>query len=253
MNDNKRIIFFDCYQTLLNVELDKKSQKFNKQKGWDKFVRLLHQKYGINVSVFDFVSFLDQRKTDFYSDKDKRIHHHNLLALISEVLEKDLKSKLPKEKISDLIYEYRKISRGYVKLYPKVSETLDRLSEKYTLSIASYTQSSFTQPELKELDIEKYFSHFIFSSDIGFRKESPEFYKKCLQVVGKNPMDCMMVGDNYREDVSVPSQLGINTVWIKNFDTHSKYFNLPTTEANSVIDLQEFDKLLEVIGPIFRT
>ena len=173
------------------------------------------------------------------------------MTLISEVIEKELKSKLSEEKISVLIYEYRKISRGYVKLYPKVSETLARLSEKYILSIASYTQSSFTQPELKELGIEKYFSYFIFSSDIGFRKESTEFYKKCLQIVGKNPMDCVMVGDNYREDVSVPSQLGIKAVWIKNPVTHSKHSDLLTIEARGVIDLQEFYRLPEVIDGIF--
>ena len=214
---------------------------------------LLNQNYGIVTSTSDFVHFLDQRKADFYAEKDKAIYHHNLLLLISEVIEKDLKYRISSEEIADLIYEYRKISRGYLRLYPKVAETLAQLSEKYTLSIASYTQSSFTRPELKELGIEKYFSYFVFSSDIGFRKESLEFYKKCLQVIGKDPADCVMVGDNYREDVSIPSQLGINTVWIKNPDTHSEHSNLPTTEANGVIDLQEFDRLPEVIGGIINS
>ena len=247
-----QVIFFDCYQTLLDVQLDKENQKTNEQQGWEEFVNLLAKNHGIKIGAVDFLNLLEKRKVDFYSNKDKTIHHHNLLTLISEVIEKELKSKLSEEKISVLIYEYRKISRGYVKLYPKVSETLARLSEKYILSIASYTQSSFTQPELKELGIEKYFSYFIFSSDIGFRKESTEFYKKCLQIVGKNPMDCVMVGDNYREDVSVPSQLGIKAVWIKNPVTHSKHSDLLTIEARGVIDLQEFYRLPEVIDGIFK-
>lgn len=248
----QQIVFFDCYQTLLDIQLGKENQKTNKQQGWEQFVSLLAKNHGIEIGSGDFVNLLEKRKADFYSDKDETTRHHNLLTLISEVLEKDLKSNLPEEKISDLIYEYRKISRGYVKLYPKVSETLARLSEKYILSIASYTQSSFTQPELKEMDIEKYFSYFVFSSDIGFRKESPEFYKKCLQIVGKNPMDCVMIGDDYREDVLVPSQLGINTVWIKNPDTSSKYSDVSIIEASGVIDLQEFDRLPEMIDGIFK-
>lgn len=248
-----KVIFFDCYQTLLDINIDKENKKFNEKKGWEKFVSLFRQNYGIITNTSNFVKFLDQRKDDFYAGKDKIIHHHNLLLLVSEVIEKDLKSKISSEEISELIYEYRKISRGYLRLYPKVAETLARLSEKYTLSIASYTQGSFTQPELRELGIEKYFSHFVFSSDIGFRKESAEFYKKCLQVVGKDPADCVMVGDNYREDVSVPLQLGINTVWIKNSDTYSEHSNLPTTEANGVIDLQEFDRLPKLIGEIINS
>ena len=250
---NDKVIFFDCYQTLLDIHLDKESQKANEQRGWEEFVSLLAKNHAIKVSASGFVNLLEKRKADFYSDKDKTIYHHNLRVLISEVLEKDLKNTLSEKEVSFLIYEYRKISRGYAKLYPKVAETLAQLSEKYILSIASYTQGSFTQPELKELGIEKYFSYFVFSSDIGFRKESPEFYKKCLEIVGKNPADCIMVGDNYREDVSVPSQLGINTIWIKNPDTHSKHSDLPTTEAKGVIDLQEFDRLPEVIDGIFKS
>ncbi|MDO8593955.1 MAG: HAD family hydrolase [bacterium] len=249
---NDKVIFFDCYQTLLDIRLDKENQKIDEQRGWEEFVNLLAKNHAIKISASDFVTLLEKRKADFYSDKDKTTYHHNLRVLISEVLEKDLKNKLSEDEVSFLIYEYRKISRGYAKLYPKVAETLAKLSEKYILSIASYTQGSFTQPELKELGIEKYFSYFVFSSDIGFRKESPEFYKKCLKVVGKNSTDCVMIGDNYREDVSVPSQLGINTVWIKNPDTHSKHSDLPTTEAKGVIDLQEFDRLPEVIDGIFK-
>ena len=157
-----QVIFFDCYQTLLDVQLDKENQKTNEQQGWEEFVNLLAKNHGIKIGAVDFLNLLEKRKVDFYSNKDKTIHHHNLLTLISEVIEKELKSKLSEEKISVLIYEYRKISRGYVKLYPKVSETLARLSEKYILSIASYTQSSFTQPELKELGIEKIFFLFYF-------------------------------------------------------------------------------------------
>ena len=65
-------------------------------------------------------------------------------------------------------------------------------------------------------------------------------------------MDCVMVGDNYREDVSVPSQLGIKAVWIKNPVTHSKHSDLLTIEARGVIDLQEFYRLPEVIDGIFK-
>jgi HAD superfamily hydrolase (TIGR01549 family) len=249
---NNKVIFFDCYQTPLNIRLDKENQKVDEQRGWEEFVNLLAKNHAIKIGASDFVNLLEKRKADFYSDKDKTIYHHNLRVLISEVLEKDLKNKLSEDEVSFLIYEYRRISRGYAKLYPKVAETLAKLSEKYILSIASYTQGSFTRPELKELGIEKYFSYFVFSSDIGFRKESPEFYKKCLEIVGKNPTDCVMIGDNYREDVAVPSQLGINTIWIKNPDTYSKYSDLPTDEAKDVIDLQEFDRLEEVINSIFK-
>lgn len=249
----QKVIFFDCYQTLIDVNIDKEKQKIYEQKGWKRFVSLLRQNYGINIGVSDFVSLVGQRKADFYIEKDKIIYHHSILSVISKVLEKDLKFKLPSEEVSALIYEYRKISRGYLKLHhPKVAEVLVQLAERYILSIASYTQSSFTLPELEELGIARYFSYFVFSSDIGFRKESPEFYKKCLRVVGKNPADCVMIGDNYSEDVLVPSQFGINTIWLNNSEIFANHFDLPATEAKAVIDFQEFEKLPEVISKILQ-
>lgn len=246
---NQKVIFFDCYQTLVDTNLDKESQKVNEQKGWEVFVNLLSKNYGISISASDLVSFIDKRKADFYTGKDKAIHHHDLRAIVTDVLEKDLKYPLPSKTVSILIYEYRKVSRGYVKLHhPKVIEVLTALSEKYTLSIASYTQSSFTQLELEELGIAKYFSYFVFSSDIGFRKESIGFYKKCLEVVGKEPSDCVMVGDNYKEDVLIPSQLEINTIWLKNPGA-----DLPVTEAKAVVNFEEFERLPEAADKILET
>ncbi len=245
---NKKVIFFDCYQTLLDVRLDR--AKEDEQRGWEEFVNLLAKNNGIKIGAGEFVALLEKRKTDFYSDKDKTTQHHNLYSLISDVLEKDLQTSLAKDELSCLIYEYRKISRGYVRLYPKVADTLAVLVDKYTLSIASYTQSCFTQLELRELGIEKYFSYFVYSSDIVFKKESPEFYRECLRLVQKEPRNCVMVGDNYREDIVVPTSLSINTVWIKNPATISKN-PVSLAEVKHSLDLADFDKLPQVIDRIF--
>lgn len=92
-----KVIFFDCYQTLLDIQLDKENQKTNEQQGWDEFVNLLAKNHGIKIGAGDFVNLLEKQKVDFYSNKDKTIHHHNLLTLISEILGKDLIYQLPKQ------------------------------------------------------------------------------------------------------------------------------------------------------------
>jgi len=105
---NDKVIFFDCYQTLLDIRLDKESQKVDEQRGWEEFVNLLFKNHAIKIGASDFVNLLERRKADFYSDKDKTIYHHNLRVLISEVLEKDMKNKLSEDEISFLIYETEK-------------------------------------------------------------------------------------------------------------------------------------------------
>jgi putative hydrolase of the HAD superfamily len=125
---------------------------------------------------------------------------------------------------------------------------LSRLSKEYTLSTASHTQGSFTQLELRELNIEQFFSYFIYSSDIGFRKESVEFYKRALEIVGKEAIDCLMVGDNYDVDVLVPKKLGINAVWLENPITSSKYTeDIKEYPPQNIIKLENIQTLPDLI------
>ncbi|OGH80457.1 MAG: hypothetical protein A3I29_03005 [Candidatus Magasanikbacteria bacterium RIFCSPLOWO2_02_FULL_44_11] len=184
--------------------------------------------------------------------KDKKIQHHNFCKLLAQMLKENLGVEIPQEKICSLIYEYHKIARGYTRLYPDVAETLVRLKEKYILSVASYTQGCFTKSELVELGIDKYFSYFIYTSDIGLQKASPKFYEQCLKIVGKNAEDCVMIGDNYDVDILVPQKLGLKTVWIKNPLTAHQYTHLFEQEPKDMINLAEFVKLPEAIERILN-
>ena len=240
---SNKVIFFDLYQTLLDVELSV-SNPNHEIEGWNVFTKTL-LKYGKEISGLEFQNLYTKRRSDFYSNKSKEIYHHNLFEITSDILGKDLKIKLSKEETMELIYIYRKAGRGHLSLYPEVFDTLSRLSKEYTLSTASHTQGSFTQFELRELDIEKFFSHFVYSSDIGYRKESPEFYKRALGIVGKVAADCVMVGDNYDVDVLVPQQLGIRAIWIKNPITAGRY---PMgKDPLNTLNLDNFRKLPELI------
>lgn len=243
-----KAVFFDCYQTLIDVNFEARTQKANEQKGWEVFAGLLSEKYGVGSSPSELVALINRRKADYYIGKDETTFHYDFKKVVTDVLEKDLKHSLASEVISELIYEYRKISRGYLRLHhPKVIEVLSALASTYTVCVASYTQSSFTRPELEELGIGKYFSYFVFSSDIGFRKTSTEFYKKCTEVVGRTSAECVMIGDNYREDVLIPSQLGMNTVWIKNSEAEAS-----AVEAGAIVSIEEFSTLPGVVDRVFE-
>ncbi len=212
--------------------------------GWDVFVKALLE-YGKEISGLELQKLYTERRNGFYSQKNKEIYHHNLFEMTSSILEEDLGLKLSKEEIMELIYIYRRASRGHLRLYPGVFDTLSRLSKEYILSTASHTQGSFTQLELRELNIEQFFSYFVYSSDIGFRKESIEFYKRALVIVGKEAADCVMVGDNYDVDVVVPQKLGIRGIWIKNPITSGRY--PMEQEPPNTLGLENFEKLPELI------
>jgi len=243
---SNKVIFFDLYQTLLDVELSVNNPN-HEIEGWDNFAKTLI-KYGEEISGLEFYKLYTKRRDDFYSNKSKEIYHHNLFEITSDVLGKDLSLNLSNKEITELIYTYRKASRGHLRLYPGVFDMLSHLSKKYTLSTASHTQSSFTKLELHELNIEQFFSFFVYSSDIGFRKESVEFYRRALEIVGKEAIDCLMVGDNYDVDVLVPKKLGINAVWLENPITSSKYTeDIKKYPPQNIIKLENIQTLPDLI------
>jgi len=246
----KKVIFFDVYQTLVDIDINEKNQKENRAKAWNNLAKSLGR-YGIDISQTELIKLIDRKRANFYTGKDKKIYHHNFCDIMAQLLKEDLRTNLPQEETCSLIYEYHKIARGYVRLYPKIIEILTQLKKRYILSVASYTQGCFTRPELKELGIDKFFSYFIFTSDVGFRKASPKFYKHCLGVVEKRAEDCVMIGDNYNEDVVVPQKLGIKAIWVKNPLTAPQYTHLLDKEPKDMVSLKEFFKLPEVIERVF--
>ncbi|TSC77765.1 MAG: putative hydrolase of the HAD superfamily [Parcubacteria group bacterium Gr01-1014_29] len=247
---SKKVILFDLYQTLIDIDIGGENKKRNEAKGWEFFAKSLEQ-YGVYIAPAEFIALNDTRREDFYVGKDKKIHHHHFCTLVARILKDDLHIEFSHGEISSLVSKYHKIARGHVRLYPGVVEVLARLQKQYILSTASYTQGCYTQPELKELNIDQFFSYFIYTSDVGFQKASPEFYKQCLEIVGKKAGDCVMVGDNYDVDVLVPQKLGIKAVWVKNPVTANQYAHLFEQEPQGMVNLDEFDKLPEVIERVF--
>ena len=81
--------------------------------------------------------------------------------------------------------------------------------------------------------------------------ESVEFYKRALEIVGKKPSDCLMIGDNYDVDVLVPQSLGIKAIWLKNTitsDRHAKY--IKKQKPQNSIDLNKIEELPDLIASI---
>jgi putative hydrolase of the HAD superfamily len=242
MRKIKHVVFFDLYQTLVDIDINEENKAKNEASGWEALARFL-KKYGKDVAPAELLNIYEKRKEDFYSsDQDK---HHDFLGIISSVLESSYGLRLSEDEMVELLYEYRKISRGHIRLYPKVLEVLGCLSQEYILAIASHAQRSVSQKEMEEIGIKKFFSHFFFTSDVGYRKSSPKFYKRCLEIVKRDPTDCIMIGDNYNQDVLVPQQIGMKAIWVKNPLTQGEYF--VEREPRYSIVLGEFEKLPDLI------
>lgn len=239
-----KAIFFDIYQTLINVDASK--EKEGKKAGFEKIiVPYLLQKGILESEASLALSYYSDELQIFYKDHDIELFQHSFPAILSRVFSRHYGLVIPEAEMGDLIYEFRKISRGYLMLYEGVREVLEVLSAQYILTVASHTQSIYTERELEELDILRYFKYRIYSSDIGFKKKSNNFYQKCLEVVGLEPKDCAMVGDNLYEDMYMANKNGIHTVWIINPLTKDR--NKAKVEPEASLSIESIRDLPNVI------
>jgi HAD superfamily hydrolase (TIGR01509 family) len=97
------------------------------------------------------------------------------------------------QKLIQKLTKYR--IQGNYKLFPGLTETLERLSKKYKLGVLSNALPSRRHHELKIDDIDKYFDVIIISSEEGVRKPNREIYKISIEKSGCKKEEILFIDD----------------------------------------------------------
>ena len=74
-----------------------------------------------------------------------------------------------------------------------------------------YFGKELLKPILDNLGIGKFIDEIFVSSDIGKRKSTGNLYQYVLKRKHIRPEKMLMIGDNSRSDVEIPSKLGIRS------------------------------------------
>jgi putative hydrolase of the HAD superfamily len=74
-------------------------------------------------------------------------------------------------------------------------------------------------PDLQRLKIEKsglgeYFSDIFISGELGWRKPQREIFDHCLDALGWEPEETVMIGDSLKSDIQGARNSGISSIWI---------------------------------------
>lgn len=237
-----KTLLFDIYQTLVDVDIEQK----NIHKAWNFFDTYIVN-LGKSYIGIPFEQLVKRQEIKFYEGKNRDINHRDFKESIREAFNDYYHINLEDKELEKLIWEFRTKSRDYCNIYPKVEDTLKKLANKYTLATASIAHGSFTMRELEELGIKKYFSHFIFSSNTGYRKPAKEFYDAVLRKINSQPHEAIMIGDNLRQDIWGAQQLNIWTILIAN--PISLKFDSKIV-PNEIVPIEHFDRLEKAIEKI---
>ena len=117
---------------------------------------------------------------------------------------------------------FRVLSTRRFRLFPRVKDVLTAVrAQGHPLYLLSNAQRIFTVPELEKTGLTDFFDAIYLSSNAGIAKPDPAFLKKLLSEQRLDPADCVLIGNDWRSDMSVAAQCGVDGIYL-NTDRHSE-------------------------------
>jgi putative hydrolase of the HAD superfamily len=97
---------------------------------------------------------------------------------------------------------------------------------------------------MKLLGIDKYFDGILFSSDFGVCKPDKLFYNTLIEKYNLNPIESIMIGNDYICDIHGAKEINLNTLYIHSNLSPELLNNIDSTY--SVLD-GDFNKVKPLI------
>lgn len=124
-----------------------------------------------------------------------------------------------------------------VKAIVGAQETLAALVPIHRIAVATnatVSKRKMIEVALERVSLLRYVSEIFCFTEIGFRKDSPEFWDKVLSTLRVDAGDVAMVGDSLEHDVIAPRRCGIFSVWFnENHRQNADAHGLPTIQKLS--------------------
>jgi len=137
----------------------------------------------------------------------------------------------------------------YVRDYPKVNASMSgavtlvkELSRRYEVGVVSNGLPDVQYQKLEAMGLRDLLSCIVLSEEIGIRKPDPRIFYRAADLLRKQPLDCLYVGDSYTNDIVGAKGAGMVTCWLNNSPSKDVDNNL---NADFIVsNLEEIGKIL---------
>ncbi len=140
---------------------------------------------------------------------------------------------------------YRSAKVENIELYPGVKEVLDELRERgLKIGLVTDAGRSDGMDRLEKVGLLDSFDTIVTFGESGRKKPDPRPFLHCLEKMGLDPEEVVLVGDSLDRDVVPGKELGMLTV-------HAKYGDKNYDEEREVEadhSISEVDELMDVLG-----
>ena len=98
---------------------------------------------------------------------------------------------------------------------PGAEETVEQLSKKYRLFLASNGNASVQKGRMTSANLYRFFEQVFVSEEIGHNKPSKAYFDAAFaRISGFVPEKALMVGDSLTSDILGGNNAGIRTCWV---------------------------------------
>jgi FMN phosphatase YigB (HAD superfamily) len=142
--------------------------------------------------------------------------------------------------------QVEKLEDHHVSLFAGVKETLDQLAERYKLAIISNGARSRLELSLTKLGLDKWISgdRLFSSSKDGIRKPQGAMFEMALRAMQVTPVQSVMVGNSWKNDVVGSTKSGLDAVWI--YPAHFKKLSERRLGKQKVVIIRAFPQLTQI-------
>lgn len=127
-------------------------------------------------------------------------------------LEERFQARLKKDLIQDAIQEADILD--LIQANPKLAILLEKLNGKYSLDLLTSGERNLAAKKLEKIGINPNIFGYFLASENGSKTSGTKFVEWIEKRCGCDPKNFLYVGDNKRQDVDSPSELGIVTCFI---------------------------------------
>ena len=121
---------------------------------------------------------------------------------------------------------------------PGAEETVDALSKKYRLFLASNGTASVQKGRMTSANLYRFFEKVYVSQEIGHNKPSKAYFDACFaQIPDFDPKKAIMVGDSLTSDILGGINAGIATCWVNPAGAPARPDIRPDYEIASITEL----------------
>lgn len=205
MNSKYKCVLFDLDHTLWDYELNSRDTLF------ELFEQYKLSSRGIGDEAF--VNVFRDVNNSLWELYDKGL-------IDSEVIRKERFARIlaafdvTDEKLcAELSHDYLWGCPRKCNLIPDALDTLDYLSEKYTLAVVTNGFEEIQHMKLVSGKMTHYFDHIITSQKAGYKKPAKEIFEYALDANGVKCHEAIMIGDNPVTDIGGARNACIDAVF----------------------------------------